>query len=893
MLVVLVGIFFGSALLSKVIDWQLKSQLASRVNAKLETASVRYSFPYTVRIDKAHLVVPDTDAGRGWGIDIGRLDLTLAKLPSWSGPLVIQSLDIDKPVVRLSAADETATPPAPAPTPSATATAAASKKLSDLFQLRRVTVGDARVEFDPGTRSQHKPPVVWEHLDANMLTTPTSGGNYQFSFIAKDEPLAVIHADGAFDIDSLLLDMQKLSVSVKVDPSRQAMQLPPIAQQACQKFKIGGLVTFEATAKVPLDDPTHGLYTAKLSLAQGTGEVPGIDKPVTPAQFTMICTNLADETETALSTALPAGMPGDLPKSSPPVHLWLAGLKVCSDKRLVQIERGEIRFDPVTGVWSVQNLKGFVDAGSGPKPIVDVNANGVMDVPAMVLDLQKLSVAVNCDLVPMPAAPAVASADVQKLSIDVGHNRTTALHATTQPASPELNLGGRLTLDAVARVPLRTPMLGLFASRMELSNCSGQIPGVDGKVTPEAVTYCSNLPGADGKSIPAKITAPFPTTAAPVRMWLDNFKVVNGNQIVMIQNGRGWLDPAAMKWRLDAMDALVEAGNSPGPLHDAKVKLHVPFTVTGAGELVSQDSQIGLAESSHFDIKLDKAAVDVTDMDIPLRNIDGVVVVRPHEMESGQLTGTSMGGKLAATLNASWKKMGMAQKLIPMYFGSIDILNMDLHKVAIACTTDESRRAQTTGVMDFSLRFNGMVIPDAPPGSQDSVVNLASGSGDFDIRRGYFKTIPVLRDVLNQFGAYDAATVGEAAGTFTIDKQVITFQQLAASSPAVGVQGTGTVNFDQVADLTFVATPLADWRADIKSSGNSFFDGLADAAGKVQGAINNFQAKTLYQIKVTGPITDPKLDKVILPGVGEKAAGVFDRMSHAVEDNSLIKQLRQ
>src|SRR5207248_775995 len=100
----------------------------------------------------------------------------------------------------------------------------------------------------------------------------------------------------------------------------------------------------------------------------------------------------------------------------------------------------------------------------------------------------------------------------------------------------------------------------------------------------------------------------------------------------------------------------------------------------------------------------------------------------------------------------------------------------------------------------------------------DTAARRFTASGDFDVRHGKFMQVPLLKNVLPDVKEASATTVGEIAATFEIADRKIKFIDAAASSPAVGVDGDGTLDFDGNVDLRFVISPLADWRRDVQAT---------------------------------------------------------------------------
>ena len=173
-------------------------------------------------------------------MEIAQLNVTLARLPFGAGPLVIQQLQITKPILHLiqTPAGLTAAEAIPS------TESAPTQKLSDLFELRHVAVDDGRLEYQNLTAAAA--PVIWEHLSADLKTTPMSPSNYHYEFVAHDAPLANITSAGQIDIDSLLLDVSSFKLDLQTSPANPGKQLPSQVQEIFHRFAIAGQVTLEA-----------------------------------------------------------------------------------------------------------------------------------------------------------------------------------------------------------------------------------------------------------------------------------------------------------------------------------------------------------------------------------------------------------------------------------------------------------------------------------------------------------------------------------------------------------------------------------------------------------------------------------------------------------------------
>src|ERR1700722_8197085 len=232
-----------------IIGVKLRSEIAQRTSATLRTGWVIYLPPYTLRVSDARLFLHDSVTHPVPILEIAKLRVSLVKLPLGTGPLLIGQLDVTRPTLHLvhTSAGMTGgdifnrlTPLAHHGTP---------EKLSDLFELRHVAVTDGQVQYDD--QSAKAAPLIWEHLSADLKTTPTTPSTYRYQFTAHDAPLVNITAAGQIDIDSLMLDVSSFALDLQTQPHVAAQQLPRQIQELFWRFAVAGQVNITAAARIP------------------------------------------------------------------------------------------------------------------------------------------------------------------------------------------------------------------------------------------------------------------------------------------------------------------------------------------------------------------------------------------------------------------------------------------------------------------------------------------------------------------------------------------------------------------------------------------------------------------------------------------------------------------
>jgi hypothetical protein len=181
------------------------------------------------------------------------------------------------------------------------------------------------------------------------------------------------------------------------------------------------------------------------------------------------------------------------------------------------------------------------------------------------------------------------------------------------------------------------------------------------------------------------------------------------------------------------------------------------------------------------------------------------------------------------------------------------------------------------------LAYANATIQSAPIDSATQPAATAlqrlTADGEFEILQADFYPIPVLEDVVPTVRRGDAKTVGDAAGVFSIANETITLKNVAVNSPAIGLQGSGTIGFDKSLNLQAVATPLGDWGEKLKQSNIPIISDVAgDIIGGVQKLVNGFQGALLYRIEVAGTTDHPVVNTVPAPAITDSVALLFGKM---------------
>jgi hypothetical protein len=102
----------------------------------------------------------------------------------------------------------------------------------------------------------------------------------------------------------------------------------------------------------------------------------------------------------------------------------------------------------------------------------------------------------------------------------------------------------------------------------------------------------------------------------------------------------------------------------------------------------------------------------------------------------------------------------------------------------------------------------------------------------------------------------------------------------------------GTVGFDGQLDLEVTAAPLGDWEKHIKKTGLPLVSDLAgNFAGATQRLVSAATNQLLFQFKVTGTHSDPRVEAVPSPLLTENLAQLLAKMIR--RDVNLLDALKE
>ncbi|MBC8107817.1 MAG: hypothetical protein H7Z14_14610 [Anaerolineae bacterium] len=771
------------AALAPVVQRKLEAMVSNHLHARLEVGSLSYRFPYGVSVRDAKFVTDESHDGVQL-LTVKALDISLAKLPIGSGPIVIKSFTVVDPVVHLvRREDGTVVGSHLTKRASDSPRPKERIKLSDLLQLREFTLRGAAVIFEDRKHPDAKP-MEWRDIDAKMQLSPQSGSRYRFSFTAASKPVANIELNGAVDVDTLIVDIERLAVAADVRNDATSSPMPAQLQRILQRLGIEGSVRFEASGQVPMREPRQGGFAVNVILdrvrAQPTGQAWALDELSAKFHAERRAGSDSKQIDFRLSDVSARGMGA------------LLGLQGAT---------GTVDLDQKT--WRVDGLSGQVSAA------------------------------------------------------EHGSERKFVLRYVER---------GRIDFDGGAT--------GSFA------------PGAKRIERAELLAKIDRL-----SILPPKFREPLEAITGTIRLagdraTLQNITALYGNDRLAIN--QALITLGDLPTRIEVLNILASAefgtpaAQYPAPLDVAMEQLCPTgkIDIQGAAALYKRGNR--LEPDYSLQIIPQGARVALLNQRMPVTNIQGEISVAPRLIEAKYIHGEAFGGKIALRGN-------MVPRSPMNYDGELRTQDADLSLVSTAFgLLKPDGSPKLTGRAVAKVRVVGQI---PRKGEGDPLQSLVA-RGRVSVKEGNFWSLPVLDGIVNEIRfARNAITAGEAAMAFEIKDGKLELSKVAINSPALGVQGSGTIELtgEKKMDLTLVVAPLGDWRRKIRRTNIPLVSDLAgDIAGGLQKMINSATSQLLYEFRVTGHAGEPKLSAVPAPILTNSAASLFGMMMRGTGADRLI-----
>ncbi len=328
----------------RLVRWRLQAMVSGQLDARLNIGGLVYHAPYGVSVTDASLVTKGPDGAPLELLRMPHLELELARSPFARGPLLIQSFVISDAAVHLirtrtgivgrrvlAISDSTAT--------------ASHARLSELFRLRHFAIQGGRVVYDDQTRP-NAVPLVWSNINIDLDTSQQSDSGYGYHLVVNNAPLATLDTAGTFDIDELLLRVDRCGLLVSVDPAQRASALSAELQTPLRNWQARGTLAIDAAGTLPLRDTSHGTYRSTIELKDASATVPGW--------------------QTTLDRVGLKLQIGDGEPATPgrPHTMKLLQLNAAAGDVALRVQDAQVIADRQSNTWKLSGLSGHIDIGS-------------------------------------------------------------------------------------------------------------------------------------------------------------------------------------------------------------------------------------------------------------------------------------------------------------------------------------------------------------------------------------------------------------------------------------------------------------------------------------------------------------------------------------------------
>ncbi|CAN5649366.1 hypothetical protein BH09PLA1_BH09PLA1_36990 [soil metagenome] len=341
---IVTAFFVLPSVVAPIVQQKLEVMVSNHLHARIEIGSLSYRFPYGVTVRDAKFISDESHGGLQL-LSVKSLELALARIPLRGGPIIVKKFTVVDPVIHIvrredgtMVGSQLARRAQESPRPRD------RMKLSDVLQLREFTLSGATVRFEDRMHPDAKP-MEWRNIGARLDLNPQSASRYTFRFAADSKPVARIELSGAADVDSLVLELDKLAVTADVRRDAPSSALPAQLQEILDRLGVQGVVRVEASGQVPLKDPKSGQFAVDVILDRVSAQPP--DQP-----WAM------DELSGKLRAERGAGEQADR------INLSISDVIASGMGATLELPTALGTVDMVRKVWSVQGVSGHVRASS-------------------------------------------------------------------------------------------------------------------------------------------------------------------------------------------------------------------------------------------------------------------------------------------------------------------------------------------------------------------------------------------------------------------------------------------------------------------------------------------------------------------------------------------------
>ncbi len=250
----------GSSPIERWCGDQVRLIAADLLRPKLTFDAFEYDFPGTLTLRNVRLTDGDDVC-----LEAASMRLILRDVPTRGKPIVIDTVELTGPVVRIVVRDDgTLAGFTDFVDPSAGRKHAdgGSSRPSDFLAVRSMTIKNGAFRWTASDGTMMELDELDFHLNGRPEGDP---GWYTLDASLTRAPVLDLTMDGRFQIDKFILDLSKLSLDITLDEQTQK-NLPPPLQSMLKSYEVQGKLAVSGTAMTPISDPTSATFNLKVVL---------------------------------------------------------------------------------------------------------------------------------------------------------------------------------------------------------------------------------------------------------------------------------------------------------------------------------------------------------------------------------------------------------------------------------------------------------------------------------------------------------------------------------------------------------------------------------------------------------------------------------------------------
>jgi hypothetical protein len=348
-----------------ILGHELIAQVELHLHTRLVVDDISYHFPLGVTARNCELSLLQPTGTAHKLLEVKRIDVKLAGLPIFGGPIVVEEITVVEPSIHLiRTADGFAGQSGLVHEQSAQTadTSKPSTRLSDILRLHHVQIESARIVYEDLTRPT-TPAAEWNDLGLVIDTAPRGPADYGFGLWAQTGDLAHLRVEGSFNVDEFTVSAKSFDLQVQANGD-QARHLPPQLQEILKQHRVhGGLQITGSASAGP--KTSQNSCAATIALSGASAYSPEADADFEDLHLTVHISSGVHGTSIDLSNC--AGRAGNITLS-------------VKDGAAVTVDRATHR-------WSLSNLDAVLDAvpiGATGRPsgVRRFNPGGSMELTA-------------------------------------------------------------------------------------------------------------------------------------------------------------------------------------------------------------------------------------------------------------------------------------------------------------------------------------------------------------------------------------------------------------------------------------------------------------------------------------------------------------------------------